>query len=134
MGALYYQTLRLVLLIGAALNVNLWQGVNGVNNPCPTGYRIPTVAEWEAEIASWSAQSIIGAFASPLKLPAAGNRYSSGFLSPDNGGSGFYWSSTVGVGLTASMASLNLYFASDNANHKDASVRSNGLSVRCIKN
>ena len=23
-------------------NANLWQGVNGVNNPCPSGYRLPT--------------------------------------------------------------------------------------------
>jgi uncharacterized protein (TIGR02145 family) len=30
-------------------NNNLWLGVNGVNNPCPTGYRIPTEAEWNAE-------------------------------------------------------------------------------------
>jgi len=22
-------------------NVNLWQGVNGVNNPCPSGFRVP---------------------------------------------------------------------------------------------
>ncbi|GAB1416194.1 hypothetical protein MASR2M117_16000 [Paludibacter sp.] len=25
-------------------NYNLWQGVNGINNPCPTGYRVPTSA------------------------------------------------------------------------------------------
>jgi hypothetical protein len=24
---------------------NLWQGVNDINNPCPTGFRIPTEAE-----------------------------------------------------------------------------------------
>ena len=23
-------------------NNNLWQGVNGINNPCPTGFRLPT--------------------------------------------------------------------------------------------
>jgi uncharacterized protein (TIGR02145 family) len=26
-------------------NDNLWQGVNGVNNPCPSGFRVPTVVE-----------------------------------------------------------------------------------------
>ena len=115
-------------------NANLWQGVNGVNNPCPTGYRIPTAAEWEAEIASWSAKSIIGAFASQLKLPAAGSRYTSGFLSPDNGGSGSYWSSTGGVGgMAANMVSRVLYFASDTA-EPNVNVRAEGLSVRCIKN
>jgi len=28
---------------------NLWQGVNGVNNPCPPGWRVPTATEWGAE-------------------------------------------------------------------------------------
>ncbi|MEY3412763.1 MAG: hypothetical protein RIQ70_1452, partial [Bacteroidota bacterium] len=30
-------------------NVNLWQGVSGTNNPCPSGYRLPTETELEAE-------------------------------------------------------------------------------------
>ncbi len=34
-------------------NSNLWQGINGTNNPCPSGYRLPTENEWEAERQSW---------------------------------------------------------------------------------
>ena len=34
-------------------NTNLWQGVNGVNNPCPMGYRIPTETELDNERLSW---------------------------------------------------------------------------------
>lgn len=30
-------------------NDNLWQGVNGINNPCPNGYRLPTLAEFDSE-------------------------------------------------------------------------------------
>ena len=30
-------------------NSNLWQGIAGVNNPCPVGFRIPTNLEWIAE-------------------------------------------------------------------------------------
>ena len=44
-------------------NTNLWQGVNGINNPCPSGYRIPTEPELEAERLSWSVNTSVGAFA-----------------------------------------------------------------------
>jgi formylglycine-generating enzyme required for sulfatase activity len=47
-------------------NDNLWQGVSGTNNPCPSGYRLPTEAEWEAERQNWSSNNTAGAFASPL--------------------------------------------------------------------
>ncbi len=30
-------------------NDSLWQGVSGINNPCPAGFRVPTAAEWETE-------------------------------------------------------------------------------------
>ncbi|MGR0482066.1 MAG: hypothetical protein ACTFAL_11865 [Candidatus Electronema sp. V4] len=49
-------------------NNNLWQGVNGVNNPCPTGFRLPTKDEWQGKINSWISKNAAGAFASPLKI------------------------------------------------------------------
>jgi len=42
-------------------NDNLWQGINGVNNPCPSGFRIPTDIELTAEINSWSSKNPAGA-------------------------------------------------------------------------
>jgi len=56
-------------------NDNLWQGVDGVNNPCPVGYRLPTESEWDAERDSWSSSNSFGAYGSPLKLPVAGYRF-----------------------------------------------------------
>lgn len=53
---------------------NLWQGVNGINNPCPLGFRLPTEAELEAERLSWTSNDAAGAFASPLKLTIGGGR------------------------------------------------------------
>ena len=55
-------------------NNNLWQGINGTNNPCPSGYRLPTDNEWEAERQSWGSNNAAGAFSSPLKFPSAGYR------------------------------------------------------------
>ena len=53
---------------------NLWQGVNGINNPCPLGFRLPTETEWEEERLSWTSNDAAGAFASPLKLTIGGAR------------------------------------------------------------
>ncbi len=107
-------------------NNNLWQGVNGTNNPCPSGYRIPTNQEWEDEINTWTS----GGFASVLKLPSAGYRTkSNGVLVQDN--SGNYWSSTVAY----MEYSYYLSIVSTSANTTaDGFSRADGLSVRCIKN
>jgi hypothetical protein len=108
-------------------NDNLWQGINGVNNPCPSGYRLPTNAELDAERSSWSQNNSAGAFASPLKLPMAGGRFNSGGSLLDVGSSGLYWSSTVN-GPNA----LGLYFGSGNASMYTG-YRALGFSVRCLK-
>ncbi|MGB4203997.1 MAG: hypothetical protein WBJ84_00065 [Bacteroidales bacterium] len=108
-------------------NNNLWQGINGINNPCPSGFRLPTETELNAERQSWSSNNSAGAFASPLKLPMAGYRsYGSGSLY-DAGSGGDYWSSTV-YGILA----RSLYFYSSNAS-MNIIYRANGFSVRCIK-
>jgi uncharacterized protein (TIGR02145 family) len=108
-------------------NDNLWQGVNGVNNPCPSGYRLPTYAELEAERLSWSQNNSAGAFASPLKLPMAGNRGNSNGSLVDVGSNGYYWSSTVN-GTNANY----LLFRSSSA-YMYYFSRAGGGSVRCLK-
>ena len=108
-------------------NDNLWQGVNGINNPCPSGYRIPTEAELDAERLSWSSNNSAGAIASPLKLPVAGGRsFSNGSLL-NVGARGNYWSSAV-----SGANSRFLIFYSTNA-QMGFSYRAYGYSVRCIK-
>ena len=108
-------------------NDNLWQGVNGINNPCPPGYRLPTEAEWDAELESWSSPDAVGAFASPLKLPMAGYRFRSTASLQNIGNNGWYRSSTV-VGSGSSI----LNFTSGHA-YTQNSARADGMSVRCIK-
>ena len=108
-------------------NDNLWQGVNGTNNPCPSGYRLPTYAELDAEHDSWSSDDAAGAFASPLKLPLAGYRFDSNGSLDDVGSSGNYWSSAV-IGVSANY----LEFSSNYADMYD-NVRGYASSVRCLK-
>ena len=108
-------------------NTNLWQGVNGINNPCPSGYRLPTETECNAERSSWSPNSNVGAFASPLKLPATGIRFEYNGQISSGGVAGRYWSSTVN-----GTNSRNLFFSS-NSSSNNWDSRANGISVRCIK-
>ena len=108
-------------------NINLWQGVNGVNNPCPSGYRLPTETELNAERLSWSSNNATGAFGSPLKLPLAGNRdWSNGILS-GLGTVGWYWSSSVSN-------TNSRFLAIESGNASIAPIyRAIGFSVRCLK-
>jgi uncharacterized protein (TIGR02145 family) len=109
-------------------NTNLWQGVNGVNNPCPSLYRLPTNAELDAERLSWISNDPAGAFASPLKLPMAGYRLISNGSLNVVGSRGYYWSSS-----TAPTNSRYLYFTSGVA-FMNTHNRAFGNSVRCLKN
>jgi uncharacterized protein (TIGR02145 family) len=109
-------------------NDNLWQGVNGTNNPCPVGFRVPTSAELSAESAAFSPQDDQGAFNSVLKLPMTGLRNGSNSSFYVVGSSGFYWSSSTVRGTDASALS----FDSRGALMSPYS-RATGFSVRCLK-
>lgn len=108
-------------------NDNLWQGVSGVNNPCPSGFRLPTITEWEAERATWSSNNQAGAFASPLKLVSAGTRGSLHGAIHDAGSYGYYGSSSV-VGIFA----RGLYFGSGHV-FAGRNSRAHGFSARCLQ-
>ncbi len=102
-------------------NDNLWQGLNGINNPCPSGYRLPTESEWEdADDASdgyW------------MSLTSGGQRVSNGDID-DVGTDSHQWSSTIAgnrsaVNLDTSGGLITM------TDHEDNRVEAN--SVRCIK-
>lgn len=117
-------------------NPNLWQGTNGVNNPCPAGYRIPTSPEWNNEIQSWSTKNTIGAFNSKLKLPLAAIRYSNNGLI-GNVASGFYYSSTHYINSSViNNTVIEAVFINElNGNIPGYTGQPAGaLSIRCIKN
>lgn len=108
-------------------NDYLWQGLSGINNPCPAGFRLPTTNEWDVERASWSNNEPADAFESPLKLVMAGQRKNEIELA---GEWGRYWSST-----TIYAGSYDLYFTDD----YDPKIfivsdyRKSAFSVRCIQ-
>ncbi len=117
---------------------NLWQGVSGINNPCPSGFRLPTSSEWqnwatEAGFTTASCGSTfncqIAAYGNSLKLTAAGYRDGSNATVYDLPWSGRYWSSDV-VGGNA----ILLHYQMNMVTPISQSFRSHGASIRCIKN
>jgi uncharacterized protein (TIGR02145 family) len=125
-------------------NDNLWQGTNGVNNPCPSGFRLPTEAEMSTEWLSWGSYNATGAFGgtgtgSGLRLTITGKRGSDGVVV--NSGinanlnlsteQGFYWTSSVNTG--GNLTFVRILNFSTNAG-TIGSARGVGCSVRCIKN
>jgi uncharacterized protein (TIGR02145 family) len=116
-----------------------------VNDPCPTGYRIPTKSQWDGVIEN-NAQRDVGTwisygaydtnytsalfFGSALMLPAAGWRNSGSATVVSRGTYGLYWSSSErsSGGLYAGSLFLKYYSAST----YERQTRRDGLSIRCI--
>jgi uncharacterized protein (TIGR02145 family) len=126
----------------AAANGAWADGSKTANDPCPTGYRVPTIAQWFL-VDSYNAQTTTGSFsnsetnfgaarhfgagANKLTLPAAGYRTNSNGGLTNRGNVGLYWSSTEN-GTTANA----LYFDSSPANADSNFNRTFGFSVRCV--
>ncbi|RMZ58877.1 hypothetical protein D1632_14990 [Chryseobacterium nematophagum] len=115
---------------------------NTANDPCPTGFRIPTRNEWQALI-NCSGNSYIGTFVnSPtnysaakiftsglnkLTLPASGYRGANGGELEFRGQNGYYWSSVENGSFAFSSVFYNIA-----ATPSYSGNRASGMSVRCI--
>ncbi|MCT4260494.1 hypothetical protein HZP32_00010 [Elizabethkingia anophelis] len=109
------------------------------NDPCPSGYRVPTKAQWQAVIAN-NTKSYIGSdwsnsptnygtgvnIGGGLFLPAAGYRFYTAGALGNRGSYGTCWSSSE-----ATSRATSLYFLSSNVSVYN-SFRPNGFSVRCV--
>ncbi|RNA61590.1 hypothetical protein D1631_06435 [Chryseobacterium nematophagum] len=113
-------------------------------DPCPSGFRVPTRAEWVL-LYNNSSPSRVGTFVSDftnfgsalvytcginkLTLPASGHRvgYNSGGLS-SRGSDGDYWTSTI-----ENIHPYNMYFTKATIKPANTGTPKNyGFSVRCI--
>jgi hypothetical protein len=92
-------------------------------DPCPNGYRVPTISEFSA----LSISNAADALSSPLALPTAGARRPDGTFQAV-GSFGYYWSVTP-----LSDNSLRLNFSSFSSSTSSAPPRGRGQSIRCIK-
>jgi hypothetical protein len=109
-------------------NDNLWQGEVGTNNPCPSGFRVPTLKEQNTLLRAAGITGSATAAASKLKFSTSGERdYSSG-TNINTGACGEYWSSMV---LSSLVLEINIQdrWAMNGHFH-----RAYGLTVRCIGN
>jgi len=115
-------------------NPNLWQGVDGINNPCPIGFRVPTKTEIETELTQYSITAPPLAYSSIHKFVATGFRSnSSGSIFNSITSNIYIWTSTFdngNPGLNSNTAMLNIGGTVAAIN---SSTRATGRAVRCIK-
>jgi uncharacterized protein (TIGR02145 family) len=110
------------------------------NDPCPTGWRVPTTSEYQSLVNSgsiWTTLNgvsgrLFGSTPNFVFLPAAGDR-----VSPDGalyavGDTGFYWTSTVFILNNKFLYEYMSFGGGVAAAGGAATNRRDGLSVRCV--
>jgi hypothetical protein len=106
-------------------NDNRWQGVNGINNPCPLGWRIPSFDEITEETIT----SIEDGY-TKLKLTLGGVRSAGSGDLTSISFSGFYWTSTISS--TNNLYVRAMAFEVGDA-YAAARTRASGVSCRCVE-
>lgn len=137
----------------STMSENVWGNDTkpGTNNPCPTGWRLPTTKEWRSIMGNptdyiaptaartnnrweWTGKGYL--VSESLFLPAAGSRsWMTGNLG-GSGSSGYYHSSSVWKGTAYTMRFNNLYI-DGGFNYGGStglySYGSGGQAIRCVQ-
>lgn len=115
--------------------------VKAANDPCPTGFKVPSQAQWSGLFIGGTTSGALGSatqntwtwttrgimIGSNLFLPAAGSRYSSDASIGFNYTNGAYWSSSIN-GNNAYF----IIFDNTTVNPGASGARGSGMSIRCI--
>ncbi len=123
----------------------LWASESSANNVCPAGYRLPlnpngaddAEHEFAIEVHSWDSENADGAMSSDLKMPLASGGISGIDGDLDKPGTlGSYWGGSVMLYQTSNGIDSYphyIYFHKDRMDLSTVDRKSDGLSVRCIK-
>jgi hypothetical protein len=102
------------------------------NDPCATelgtGWRIPTLTEWNNVDAGGNWTNYNGSWSSALKIHAAGTLGNSDGILINRGAYGNYWSSTQ-----SSVTNGWFIFMSSNASATYGNSKAYGFSLRCVR-
>lgn len=111
-------------------NNDLWNGLDATNNPCPTGWRIPTSVEFTTEMTLWTEQTNNGAFESALRLPSGGTR---GYLSGSRQNEGAWASCWTSEAFASATTNVKMFNAEATQAQAVNTYRAMGANIRCIK-